>query len=54
MDPDNRQPAKLYRTAKTHKFNNINEGKKKNQNLVPLLIKRENIPIMRPKLFQSI
>ena len=28
MDPYNSQPAKLYRTAKTHKFNNINEGKK--------------------------
>ena len=28
MYPDSNQPAKLYRTAKAHKFNNIHETDK--------------------------
>ena len=36
MYPQNNQPAKLYETAKTHKFNNINEFKKEKLKFRPI------------------
>ena len=37
MNPQNNQPAKLYGTAKTHKFNNINEFKKEKLKFRPII-----------------
>ena len=37
MYPRSNQPAKLYRTAKTHKFNNIQEINKENLKFRPII-----------------
>ena len=37
MYPHNNQPAILYRTAKKHKFNNINEVKKEELKFRPII-----------------
>ena len=54
MNPQNNQPAKLYGTAKTHKFNNINEFKKEKLKFRPIIDQMEHIPTMQHRLFPII